>query len=164
MEILLTSSISWHHNWVFQFLAEMWKELRMKFVYIFYQCLSKLLFSSLQPFSVADKFSWEEPQFITAIHDGGDGLILCEWHSQGYNLTHSCHVCSSLAKTVTTITLKMFVWSFLCNLIGITVMRSLIVVLQVNVIRWLGALWRNWYGQLLQVRQNPEGRTVTWKV
>jgi hypothetical protein len=50
----------------------------MKFVYIFYQCLSKLLFSSLQPFSVAGKFSWEEPQFITAIHDGGDGLILCE--------------------------------------------------------------------------------------
>jgi len=50
----------------------------MKFVYIFYQCSSKLLFSSLQPFSVADKFSWEEPQFITAIQDGGDGLILCE--------------------------------------------------------------------------------------
>jgi hypothetical protein len=47
-----------------------------KFVYIFYQCLSKLLFSSLQPFSVADKFHWEEPQFITAIQDGGDGLML----------------------------------------------------------------------------------------
>jgi hypothetical protein len=27
-----------------------------------------------------------------AIHDEGDGLILCYQHSQGYDCTHSCHV------------------------------------------------------------------------
>jgi hypothetical protein len=28
----------------------------------------------------------------SAIHDEGDGLILCYQHSQGYDCTHSCHV------------------------------------------------------------------------
>ncbi len=40
---------------------------------------------------VADEISRESLQLITAIHDEGDGLTLCEWLSQGYGCTH-CHI------------------------------------------------------------------------
>jgi hypothetical protein len=48
--------------------------------------LDGLLYSYLHPQSVADEVTGWWWQVITAIHDGGDGLTLCEWLSQDYDL------------------------------------------------------------------------------
>jgi hypothetical protein len=50
--------------------------------------------------------SLERWQLFTAIHDKGDGLILCQCHLQGYDCTHSGHVWLGLAITDTTIYLQ----------------------------------------------------------
>jgi hypothetical protein len=45
---------------------------------------------SLHPLLVADEVSGESSwQLVTAIPDNGDGLTLCEWHSEGLDCTHS---------------------------------------------------------------------------
>ncbi len=48
----------------------------------------------------------------SSFYDEGDGLILCEWHSQGYNCTYSPHVCFDLARTDTTVTYKCYYGAF----------------------------------------------------
>jgi hypothetical protein len=52
----------------------------------FSKILDGLLYSYLHPLSVADEVTGWWWQLITTIHDGGDGLTLCEWLSQDYDL------------------------------------------------------------------------------
>jgi hypothetical protein len=53
-------------------------------------------------------------QLVIAVHDEGDGLILCEWWSSGcYNNNHSYHVGVGFVGLEWWVSLK---WSFLCNL------------------------------------------------
>jgi hypothetical protein len=57
------------------------------------------LYTYLHPPLEADEMCGESCQLVAAIHDEGDGLVLYECHSQGYDSTHSCCVCLSLAGT-----------------------------------------------------------------
>jgi hypothetical protein len=57
------------------------------------------LYTYLHPPLEADEMCGELCQLVAAIHDEGDGLVLYECHSQGYDSTHSCCVCLSLAGT-----------------------------------------------------------------
>jgi hypothetical protein len=50
--------------------------------------------------------SGEEGQLVTAIHDEGGGLILCEGQAQDYDRTLSSHGCFGLAGTDITVTFK----------------------------------------------------------
>jgi hypothetical protein len=66
----------------------------------------------------ADKVAGESWQLVIAIDVEGDGLILCEWHSEGYD-TCSCHLVFGFTGTDSTVTTKSVIVEFLCNLIGI---------------------------------------------
>jgi hypothetical protein len=69
---------------------------------------------SLHPLSVADEVSGESSwQLVAAIPDNGDGLTLCEWHSEGLDGTHSCCVSFGFFRTKRTVTFKLLLWSFL---------------------------------------------------
>ncbi len=62
--------------------------------------------------------SWSSQwrQLVTAIHDEGDGLIVCEWHPQGSKL-HSFLSCSLwFSWSDKMATCKVLLWRFLCNL------------------------------------------------
>jgi hypothetical protein len=50
--------------------------------------------------------SGEEGQLVTAIHDEGGGLILCEGQAQDYDCTLSSHGCFGLAGADITVTFK----------------------------------------------------------
>ncbi len=67
--------------------------------------LSRPLYAFLHPMLIADEVRWKWSQLVPLAHGKVDGLLLCEWHLQGYDCTHSCHVFSGLAITDTT-----FVW------------------------------------------------------
>ncbi len=45
-----------------------------------------MLNTFLHPLVGADEVSRDSLQIVTAIYDEGDGLVLCGWHSQGYDL------------------------------------------------------------------------------
>jgi hypothetical protein len=59
--------------------------------------------------------SGEELQLVVTICDEGSGLILGEWHSQGYDHMFVMFVLLLLEET--TITLKVFLWRFPFNFI-----------------------------------------------
>jgi hypothetical protein len=58
--------------------------------------LDCLLHSYLHPPSGVDEVSGYLWQLITAICDYGDGLTLCEQHSEGYDCAHCCVTCNML--------------------------------------------------------------------
>jgi hypothetical protein len=53
------------------------------------------LHSPIRSYKVGGK-SW---QTVTAIHDEGDCLTICEWYSLGYDCTHCCCVNCGFAQT-----------------------------------------------------------------
>ncbi len=57
---------------------------------------------------------WGRIAASCAICDEGSGLILGEWHSQGYDHMLCC-VCFAIAGTETIVTLKVFLWRFAFN-------------------------------------------------
>ncbi len=64
----------------------------------------------------ADEVSGEYWQLVAAIRDGADSLTFWEWHSQGHN--HTFLLCLfRFGQSWIAVTFKMFLWSFLCNLI-----------------------------------------------
>jgi hypothetical protein len=74
------------------------------------------LYTYLHPPLEADEMCGESCQLVAAIHDEGDGLVLYECHSQGYDSTHSCCVCLSLAGLKIKVPFTVLCWSFLCKL------------------------------------------------
>jgi hypothetical protein len=57
--------------------------------FLFSKVLSRLLYT-IYIHSGAGEVSGELHQLVIAICDEVDGLILCDWHSQGCDPTHSC--------------------------------------------------------------------------
>ncbi len=76
-------SASQHHE-SFLLILKIWRLRLQIFVQSFTQIvLGGLLYKFRQAVSRAGKGGWELWQVVTAIHDGSDGLMLCEWHSWG---------------------------------------------------------------------------------
>jgi len=69
----------------------------------------------LHPLLGVDKVSAESWQLVNTIHDEGDGLIICEWHSQGYDCTSSCCVCLDFVRADIMATFKVFITSCYCQ-------------------------------------------------
>jgi hypothetical protein len=64
------------------------QKLRMPIVYNgLPKFLGRLLYAYLHPLLGADELSGLSWQLITAVHDEGDSLSLCEWLSWGYDCT-----------------------------------------------------------------------------
>ncbi len=82
-----------HHDWLFQLLLE--NVAKTQYTDFCIICMNFELiipYTYLQLLSGADEVSGEWWQLITAIHDEGDGLMLCDLHTQGYDCTCS-HFC-----------------------------------------------------------------------
>ncbi len=52
---------------------------------------------------------WEKWQLVTAIHDEGDGLVLCD--TQDYD-PHFCDICLVWVELTQWFTLKWYLWIF----------------------------------------------------
>ncbi len=78
--------------------------------------ITRLVYSSRPTIGSSMKSVVEIMQLSTAIHDEGDGLIHCEWYD-----THLCLVCFGLAWTDIAVTLDLFMWSVMCNLIDLSI-------------------------------------------
>jgi hypothetical protein len=76
-------SASHHHDWVSLLVLETRDADFCISVWSFEYTIVRLL--------GVDEVIWDEWQVVTAIHSGGDGLILCEWVSWDYDHTCSCH-------------------------------------------------------------------------
>jgi hypothetical protein len=98
-----------HHDWLFQLLLEnVAKSQYTDFCIICMNFELIIAFTYLQLLSGADEVSGEWWQLITAIHDEGDGLMLCDLHTQGYD-------CTFVLGTI--VPFKALLWNFLCDLI-----------------------------------------------
>jgi hypothetical protein len=86
----------WHHYWIFLLLLKLQPKLRTQ---IFVQNLSRSLCTFLHLLMGADTSVGIMQLVFFFIHCEGDGLMLCEWQSQGYVHTHSCCLCFGLAGT-----------------------------------------------------------------
>jgi len=65
-----------------------------------------LLFTCLHPLSGSVEVNGKSWHLVTAIHDEGDGQILCEWQPYGCDCTHSDHVSFGFAGPDRIVTFK----------------------------------------------------------
>ncbi len=80
---------SQRHIQVFPLLPERQQKVRTQIVYNgLPKFLGRLLYAYLHLLLGADELSGSSWQLITAVHDEGDGLSLCEQLSWGYDCTH----------------------------------------------------------------------------
>jgi hypothetical protein len=83
----LALDVRQHDEQVFALLPEMKEKLGS-----FLGCLNSRgsLYTYLHPSLGANEVSWESWQLVTAIHDEGQDLILCDTHKVTTAVIHSC--------------------------------------------------------------------------
>jgi hypothetical protein len=93
---LFASYVSWFQANVLTEISCCFQKLRTEtedksflFSFLFSKDLSRLLYT-IYTHTGAGEVSGELHQLVIAICDEVDGLILCDWPSQGYDPTHSC--------------------------------------------------------------------------
>jgi len=101
MRILLTFSISYVSweiaNSMPKYSHYFWKHDRNSGCRFLFDCLGSMLSRLLY----MSKVKTHHQEVMNSVWN--DGLIVCEWHSQGYDPTHSCCVCFGLAESDVTV-------------------------------------------------------------
>jgi hypothetical protein len=97
-------------------LWNLWQKCRMRiFVQLFAWNFEQIVAYLSTPIVRSWWSQWGLRAASHCRHVEGNGLMPCEWHSQGYDCTYSCCVC--FTRTDITITFIVWFWSFLCNVL-----------------------------------------------